>query len=264
MGGIEINGVSYDVQRISSSNRNATARLKGRTIIISLPSRWPGKDREEIGSSLLRRAVRAIEKGRWRPEGRSKLEFRHGQRITAMGREFRVSFVHSERALSRLDGDNIEVRMPAIGERIPLASDRAKRILAREVGPLVAERAERFNRAHFNSEIRTIILRDNTSIWGSCSRDGRLSINLRLVFMPQEILDYVIVHELAHTKYRSHGPRFWALVEKVLPDHKERRKWLRENGWGYPKREPEEAKCRETNTCQVRPASALTRPLQTA
>jgi predicted metal-dependent hydrolase len=49
--------------------------------------------------------------------------------------------------------------------------------------------------------------------------------------MPEDILDYVIVHELAHTKYRSHGPRFWALVEKVMPDHREKRRWLGKNGW---------------------------------
>jgi len=44
------------------------------------------------------------------------------------------------------------------------------------------------------------------------------------------ILDYVIVHELAHSRYKSHGPRFWGEVGKVLPDYRERRKWLKENG----------------------------------
>ena len=58
-----------------------------------------------------------------------------------------------------------------------------------------------------------------------------MTLNIRLLFMPEEILDYVIVHELAHSRYMSHGKRFWALVAKVLPDYDRRRKWLRDKGW---------------------------------
>ena len=56
--------------------------------------------------------------------------------------------------------------------------------------------------------------------------------------MPEGILDYVVVHEIAHTRYRSHGMRFWGLVESVMPDHLARRAWLRKNGWDYPRSEP--------------------------
>ena len=51
--------------------------------------------------------------------------------------------------------------------------------------------------------------------------------------MPPEILDYVVVHELAHRKQMNHSPLFWAEVEKVLPDYKARRAWLKENGREY-------------------------------
>jgi predicted metal-dependent hydrolase len=101
--------------------------------------------------------------------------------------------------------------------------------------PDLAKRIKRINDSHFQAALGRISVRDNTSRWGSCSRSGSISLNLRLLFMPEGILDYVIVHELAHTKYRSHGPRFWALVESVMPDHKDRRRWLKENGWSYPK-----------------------------
>lgn len=63
--------------------------------------------------------------------------------------------------------------------------------------------------------------------WGSCAPGGRVRLNWRLVFAPSDVLDYVIVHELAHLKHADHSPRFWHEVEKVLPDHKLRRRWLR-------------------------------------
>jgi predicted metal-dependent hydrolase len=69
--------------------------------------------------------------------------------------------------------------------------------------------------------------------WGSCAVSGRLRFNGRLAMMPPQILEYVIVHELAHLRELNHSKRFWNLVAAVLPDFKERRRWLREHGTGY-------------------------------
>lgn len=66
--------------------------------------------------------------------------------------------------------------------------------------------------------------------WGSCSGKGNLNFHWKLILMPPEVLDYVVVHELAHRKEMNHSPRFWAEVEKILPDYKNRRAWLKENG----------------------------------
>lgn len=66
--------------------------------------------------------------------------------------------------------------------------------------------------------------------WGSCSGQGNLNFHWKLVLMPPEILDYVVVHELAHRKEMNHSQRFWSEVEKILPDYKKRRTWLKEYG----------------------------------
>jgi len=66
--------------------------------------------------------------------------------------------------------------------------------------------------------------------WGSCSTRGTLSFSWRLVLTPPDVIDYVVVHELAHTVHHNHSKRFWKLVENLLPDYKERRKQLREYG----------------------------------
>lgn len=64
--------------------------------------------------------------------------------------------------------------------------------------------------------------------WGSCSRKGSINFTYRLMLVPEELVDYVVVHELAHLKEMNHSGRFWSVVERVLPDYKERRKKLRE------------------------------------
>ena len=79
----------------------------------------------------------------------------------------------------------------------------------------------------------TVTVREQKTRWGSCSAKGNLNFNWKLVLMPQEILDYVVVHELAHRIHMDHSAAFWAEVGKILPDYKERRQWLKVNGQKY-------------------------------
>lgn len=66
--------------------------------------------------------------------------------------------------------------------------------------------------------------------WGSCSSNGTLNFTWRLVMAPMEIIDYVVIHELAHLRIRDHSGKFWKLVESIDPYYKLKRKWLRLNG----------------------------------
>ena len=76
----------------------------------------------------------------------------------------------------------------------------------------------------------TITIREQKTRWGSCSSAGNLNFNWKLVLLPPELLDYVVVHELAHRLEMNHSPRFWAIVGSVLPDYKRLRKRLKEEG----------------------------------
>ena len=72
-----------------------------------------------------------------------------------------------------------------------------------------------------------ISMRNQKTRWGSCSSQGNLNFNNRLLFVPEELVDYVIVHELAHRKEMNHSNAFWNVVARYLPDYKERRRKLK-------------------------------------
>ena len=84
-----------------------------------------------------------------------------------------------------------------------------------------------------------ITIRAQKSRWGSCSGKGNLDFNCLLMLCPEDVRDYVVVHELSHRKELNHSPRFWAEVEKVLPGYKVQRKWLKDNGGAIIRRLPD-------------------------
>ena len=75
-----------------------------------------------------------------------------------------------------------------------------------------------------------IAVRCQKSKWGSCSAKGNLNFNCLLLLAPVEVLDYVVVHELCHLLEMNHSERFWQSVADVMPDYRDRRRWLREHG----------------------------------
>jgi predicted metal-dependent hydrolase len=77
-----------------------------------------------------------------------------------------------------------------------------------------------------------VTIRNQRSRWGSCARSGAIALNFRLVQMPPDVCDYVLIHELMHLKQQNHGRRFWGLVARAFPAYKEAERWLRCEGRG--------------------------------
>ncbi len=101
--------------------------------------------------------------------------------------------------------------------------------LAEEALKVIPERVEYFVKV-IGVTYGKITVRNQKTRWGSCSSKGNLNFNCLLMLAPPEVLDYVVVHELCHRKQMNHSKAFWLEVEKVLPNYKEVRKWLKEEG----------------------------------
>ena len=112
--------------------------------------------------------------------------------------------------------------LPPLSEAdIRTLTDAAKEVIPGKVAFFAAQVGVTYGR---------ITIRNQKSRWGSCSARGNLNFNCKLMQAPEEILDYVIVHELCHRREMNHSRAFWAEVEKILPDYKKRRRWLRDHG----------------------------------
>jgi predicted metal-dependent hydrolase len=75
-----------------------------------------------------------------------------------------------------------------------------------------------------------VTVRNQRSRWGSCSRKGTISLNFRLIQVPPDVCDYILIHELMHLKQQNHSRRFWRLVEKACPAFRDAERWLRRHG----------------------------------
>jgi len=91
---------------------------------------------------------------------------------------------------------------------------------------LVLERLRLYNK-HYKLHFNRVVIRNQRSRWGSCSAQKHLNFNYKLFFLPPELLDYVVVHELCHLQELNHSHKFWALVGETIPNYQERKKQLR-------------------------------------
>lgn len=97
----------------------------------------------------------------------------------------------------------------------------------------VVLRVQHFNSLFFHEKIEKIRLNHTVSKWGSCTAKRNIMFSTKLLLLPLPVIDYVIVHELAHLKEMNHSDKFWIEVERVLPDYKKWDRWLSKNGAAF-------------------------------
>lgn len=114
-----------------------------------------------------------------------------------------------------------------IPNRINLRDVKKNYLKHREKARLIITQKARVYAEVYGLDYRRVFIRDQKTLWGSCSRGRNLNFNYRLIFLPERLMDYVIVHEICHLRELNHSPKFWNLVAQTFPDYKKIRKELK-------------------------------------
>ena len=224
--------IDYTVRRSDRARHTRLTIRPNGEVVVTLPRRAP----ERWATDLIRARADWIDRHQLRMRAaRERLASRPGlgagRPISLGGLEHAVDVVllGEGRQRSRVvhddtDGPRIRVELAPDEVRAPCTVLEAwLRSEARDV----INRRVTMRERDLGVQPTSVAIRDQRSRWGSASRRGTLSFSWRLVMTPATVLDYVVVHELAHLRQFGHGPAFWRIVRGVVPDADGARRWLR-------------------------------------
>jgi predicted metal-dependent hydrolase len=161
------------------------------------------------------------------PKPNGKRPVTDGDSIAYLGGNLKVKTLDDpdKPAMCKITGDCLEVNLNHSGIDLASAIEGWYRFQA---GVLIKTKLDWIS-LRMGTNYRNINMRGQKTRWGSCSHNGNLSFNWKLLKMPEPVIEYVVIHELAHLKEMNHSRKFWDLVAKFCPQYKIQRKWLREH-----------------------------------
>jgi predicted metal-dependent hydrolase len=154
-----------------------------------------------------------------------RIVFGEGQKIPVLGVPHRIRHVTRSAGQGPVWIEGSELRVT--GDAAHTAR-RVRDFLKEKARQELGRRARRLA-LQVGGEVGRITVRDTTTRWGSCSANGNMAFSWRLIMAPEAVLHYVVAHEVAHLVEMNHGPRFWKLVDKLVPDVERHRDWLNHN-----------------------------------
>ncbi len=232
---IEVNENKYMVKVHFEHRHNSTVSIGKTAINIRIPNFL---NRDERARELLRMKMWAISKIKEKPEmfkPEPQKDYKDGDILKVGDDEYtlNIEFKDKQSSSARILDKTIKLSImsqPQKEEKNKHVSTLLSRIISAKRLPELEKKLHELNEKHFNQKIRKIFFKNIKSRWGSCSEAGNINISTRLLFAPQDALEAVCVHELAHLIEQNHSERFWILVEKAMPNYKEAHGWLKENG----------------------------------
>ncbi len=235
---LEINGIKRPVKIHYEKRNNCRVSIRKKAINIRIPYFLSEEERHRQLTDLKQWAINQLKDNpeRFKPEAQK--EYKDGDTIAVGDNEYilKIGFKDKLGSSARIEGSAIQLSISSNLSKETHnnhISTLLSRCIAKKRIPELKERIYELNKNHFNQPLNKIFFKHNKSNWGSCSSAGNINISTRLLFAPDDVLEYVCVHELAHLIELNHSKNFWRLVEKAIPDYKKKIKWLKENGDKY-------------------------------
>ena len=148
-----------------------------------------------------------------------------------IGKSHILYFVQSDKNRKQIKDSVVQIKYSSNEYRYysteiqELAKQAIKKALITEAKNMLPDRVN-YMASEYDFEYNKVVIKSMKSRWGSCNNEKIISLNCYLMEMPWHIIDYVILHELCHTKYLNHSPNFWNLLGEYMPDYKERKKQM--------------------------------------
>ncbi|HWO93553.1 MAG TPA: SprT family zinc-dependent metalloprotease, partial [Dehalococcoidia bacterium] len=204
---------------------------------VAAPARATDAEIEDFVRRRARWILRRLDDVRNGAEPLAPREWITGETLLYLGRHYRLRVLDEDGPGERvrLTSRWLEVRAPHPDTRVLRTDDIARaveqwyRTCAEQK---LRERVQMYARRLGVTSAR-ILVRAQAKRWGSCSRDGTLRFNWRIIMAPLSVVDYVVAHELCHLLHPNHGRRFWEALAAIMPDHAVRRELLRREGPRY-------------------------------
>lgn len=227
--------ISFVLAR-SSGRRTLTITVDG-SAQVTVSSPWHMREPEirafvHEKAGWIRRKVDEVRKNK---DILSRRAFDHGHEFLFLGKKYKVNVDERAVGRGRISFDAFEgwsVAVPqnlSLAERRRLVKEKMVRWYRRQAGEILGGRVFHYSRL-VGVEPRKIVVRTQKRLWGCCDYQARtIRLNWQIILSPPKVVDYVVVHELCHLAVPGHSRRFWRKVEKVMPDFKEYRRWLRTN-----------------------------------
>ena len=232
---IEVNGIIHQVRIHCEYRRNTRVYIGRNCVSIRIPS-FLGKEEQLQQLNRMKDWVRKkllANHDKFKPMPHK--EYKDGDLLSFNGKKYRLEIHINKRKTGSvcINSNSINLGIPS-GLSRKATNKTVSMLISRCIGAKylskLKEKIYELNKRHFNRTVNKIRFKYNSSNWGSCSKKGNINISTRLLLAPEDILDYVCVHELAHLVEYSHSKRFWTLVERAMPDYKEKKEWLKMNG----------------------------------
>lgn len=164
-------------------------------------------------------------------------EYRSGQTIKTAFKDYILQLSTTKAKLTgtaHVEQDHLILNLPKLEEDDYYTRDFITTLISRGIStdllPDFSERVNEYNTRFFKERISSIRLKYVHSRWGSCATNGNLNFSSKILLAPTNIMDHIIIHELAHLKEMNHGPRFWKWVEKADPVYEKHEAWLVKHG----------------------------------
>ncbi len=215
------------IVRVRESRRARTARIivgPRRPLEVIVPRQTPAAEIDALLEEKRRWVETTVARARAIATRPSRLGLEHHGVVRIGCRDLPIERHNGLRATATLRGDRLVVAGPQ-SEAAAAVARWYRREAGRRIGELVGYEARRLG-----YEYGTVAIRDPRTRWGSCSRRGNLSFSWRLLLAPEDVLGYVVAHELCHLRQPHHQKPFWQLLESVRPSWEGEARWLREYG----------------------------------